>query len=217
MSLKLRRSIVDAYRRLDSLGYIVESAGNVSLRTASGMLITPTGATARLSPEDIVEMTLDGEVSGPLRPSSEWGIHAGVYASVSDAGAVVHSHADACVALASLRKPIPAFHYMVAVFGGDSVPCVDYHPFGSEALARATAEALEDRSGCLLANHGMVVRGATLDKAIAAAVLLETLARQYLMALGAGRPAILSRDDMAEVHRRFEDYGRQPGAKGADR
>jgi L-fuculose-phosphate aldolase len=207
----IRDAIVEVYVELARLGMNAVSSGNVSVRLGKGMLITPTGCTAEgLRAADIVATDFDGDSKAKLRPSSEWTMHAQIYQRVPDAHCVVHTHADSCVALSALRKPLPAFHYMVQVFGGSDVPCVDYHPFGTHALGRAAGGALESRKACLMANHGMIARGATIRAAFDAAVLLETMCRQYLAALAAGTPTLLSAEDMAIVARQFEDYGRQP-------
>lgn len=207
---EIRQAIVEAYRELSRLGMNVASAGNVSVRFRDGMLITPTGCTAEtLKASSIVPTGFDGESRGRLKPSSEWMMHAEVYGRVPEAKAIVHSHADHCVALAALRRPIPAFHYMVQAFGGE-VPCVPYHPFGSAELGAAAGTALEKRTACLLANHGMLARGATLKAAFDAGVLLEALARQYVLAISAGNPVVLGEAEMSDVAERFAHYGRQP-------
>lgn len=207
----IRKAIVEVYVELARLGMNAVSSGNVSVRFGKGMLITPTGCTAEgLRPADIVATGFDGSSRGKLRPSSEWIMHAEIYQRVADANCVVHTHADHCVALSALRRPLPAFHYMIQVFGGSDVPIVDYFPFGTHELGRAAGQALENRKACLMANHGMVSRGATIRAAFDAAMLLETMCRQYLTALSAGTPVLLSAADMAIVARQFEDYGRQP-------
>ena len=187
------------------------STGNISVRFGSGMLITPTGCTEEtLRAVDIVLADFDGHTKSPLRPSSEWAMHAEIYARIADAHAVVHTHADHCVALSCLRKPIPAFHYMIHGFGGNDVPCVAYHPFGTRELGVAAAKALRRRTACLMANHGMLTIGKTMRAAFDDAVQLETLARQYLTALSVGKPILLTSKEMAVIARQFEDYGRQP-------
>jgi L-fuculose-phosphate aldolase len=208
---EVRHAIVEIYRELSRLGLNVAAAGNVSARFGRGMLITPTGCTAEtLKPGDVVSTRFEGSSTGKLKPSSEWAMHAEVYVRVAAAGAIVHAHADHCVALSCLRQPIPAFHYMIHSFGGEDIPCVAYYPFGTRELGAAAGAALEDRTACLLANHGMLARGATLRAALDAAILLEALARQYGLALSAGTPTILTSQEMADVARRFADYGRQP-------
>jgi L-fuculose-phosphate aldolase len=207
-----RAAIVAAYRELDRLGFVTGSAGNLSVRTPAGMLITPTGVGApALSPAQVVPVTLDGSVTGDWAPSSEWQLHGEIYRLVEGAGAIVHTHADACVALACLGEPLPAFHYTVAAFGADAVPLVPYYTFGSLELAKATGATLRDCSACLLANHGMVVRGRTMAAAVAAAIRLETLARQYLLARSAGTVKLLTPEQMADARARFATYGKQPG------
>ena len=207
----IRRAIVEAYVELARRGMNFASAGNVSVRFDEGMLITPTGCTEdTLKAAQIVPTGFDGSHSGRYLPSSEWAMHAEVYRRVPGAGAVVHTHADNCVALAALRKPIPAFHYMIHGFGGDDVPCVGYFPFGTPELGRAAGAALEGRAACLLANHGMLTRGATLGAAFDAAIRLEVLARQYRLALTAGKPVLLNAAEMKRVAERYLEYGRQP-------
>jgi L-fuculose-phosphate aldolase len=210
---QVRQAIVEVYRELSRLGFNVAASGNVSVRFGSGFLITPTGCCAEsLKPAHLVSTRFDGTATGKFKPSSEWAMHAEVYQRVPAANAVVHAHADHCVALSCQRAPIPAFHYMVQAFGGADIPCTGYHPFGSRELGAAAGAALEHHSACLLANHGMLARGATLRAALDFAILLEALARQYVLALSVGRPTLLTTAHMADVARRFADYGRQPRA-----
>jgi L-fuculose-phosphate aldolase len=210
----IRQAIVEAYRELSEKGLNAGSSGNISVRAGDRMLITPTGCTAEtLRPSHIVPCGLDGEWQGPLAPSSEWAMHAEVYSRVEAAQAVVHTHADNCVALAAHGKSIPAFHYMLQSFGGKDVPCVPYRPFGTRELGAAAGKALEDRTACLMANHGMLARGKTLHEAFETTLRLEVIARQYRMALTLGAPKILTDKQMALVARQFEDYGRQPRAR----
>lgn len=208
---KIRQAMVEIYLALARRGMNAGSTGNISVRFGTGMLITPTGCTEEsLRAGDVVLADFAGRSRSRLRPSSEWAMHAEIYGRVPPANVVVHTHADHCVALSCLRKPIPAFHYMIHSFGGNDVPCVGYHPFGTRALGVAAAKALRHRRACLMANHGMIAIGKTMRSAFDAAVQLETLARQYLAALSVGRPILLTNREMAVVARQFEDYGRQP-------
>jgi L-fuculose-phosphate aldolase len=134
-------------------------------------------------------------------------MHTAHLAHLSAANAVIHTHADACVALACACRPLPAFHYMVAAFGGAEVRCAPYATFGTADLAASAVEMLKDRTACLLANHGMVAIGKTLEAAFQNTVKLETLARQYLMALQAGEPVLLPAEEMARVGERYGNYG----------
>jgi L-fuculose-phosphate aldolase len=208
-STALRQQLCEAYRGLELQGLSSGSAGNISVRWGEGMLISPSGATgASVSPDCFVEVMLDGEVRGPGNASSEWAMHAEIYAHRPAARAVVHAHPDACVALSCQRRPIPAFHYMVAAFGGDEIPCAEYASFGTQELAAAAADALEWHTACLLANHGMICYGPSLHIAMANALKLEVLARQYILSLQIGSPVLLTRQEMAVVRERYKTYGR---------
>ncbi|GLS36686.1 fructose-bisphosphate aldolase [Mesorhizobium tianshanense] len=207
--IETRQAIVDAMQRLEALGFNRGTAGNVSCRIAGGMLVTPTGGNStNVDVNQIVHMSNDHRVVGSGFPSSEWHMHAAILAALPSVCAVIHTHADACVALSCLRQDLPAFHYTVAAFGGDNVRCSRYATFGTMALAAAAVEALEGRTACLLANHGMIAVGPTLAAAMNNTIRLETLARQYLLARQAGEPALLPPDEMARIRERYLTYGK---------
>jgi L-fuculose-phosphate aldolase len=172
------------------------------------MVITPSGGDPEMvTAAELARVTMDGVALDGITPSSEWAMHSAVYRECSDAGFVVHTHADACTALACLGSGLPAFHYMVLRFGGADVRCAPYVTFGTPALARITGEAIRGRNACLLGNHGMVVCAATAAEALSRAVLLEALCRQYLLALSAGTPRLLTAQEMADAQERFKAYG----------
>lgn len=205
----LREAAVAAVRKLDALGMNRGSTGNLSLRVGEGMLITPTGMGADdLRPQDLVWLGWDGTLRGDWQPSSEWHFHQAIYRARPDLQAVLHTHSTHAAALACLRRELPAFHYMVAVAGGDSVPCVPYELFGTEALSQAVAGAFVDRDACLMANHGLVAAGPTLGKAMKVLQEIESLCEVYLKALAVGEPAVLSREQMAAVIGKFAGYGK---------
>ena len=196
--------LAEAYRRLGRTGMIAGSSGNVSMRTADGMLISPTGTTAALITDDsIVSMPLD---SPAPRASSEWALHAALYRTRPELHAIVHTHSDACTALACLNEALPAFHYGVLAFGGAEVRCAPYTTFGTPELAELAATAMEGRTACLLANHGMIVAAATMEAAVDAALDLERLCRQYLLARAAGTPRLLTAEEVAGAAERFKAY-----------
>jgi L-fuculose-phosphate aldolase len=207
----LRMQMVQAMQRLDTLGLNRGSTGNLSLRCARagrpGMLITPTGMGAEARAQDMVWMGEDGQVQGDWQPSSEWMFHRAVLARRPDLMAVVHTHSVNAAALSCLERELPPFHYMVAVAGADRVPCTPYHPFGSEALSEAVAQALADRNACLMAHHGLVAAGAGLGQAMKIAIEIEALCEVYLKALAVAEPAQLSAAQMAEVLNKFASYG----------
>jgi L-fuculose-phosphate aldolase len=231
-----RRALRDAARSLERLGINQGASGNLSVRWhrggADGLLITPSALPYdRMAVDDIVWIPIahavddggiaapgraaDADTAGPpvdggRRPSSEWRLHRDLHARRDDVLAVVHTHAVHCAALACLpgvqRHGIPAFHYMVAVAGGADIRCAAYATFGSQQLSDHAVAALAGRSACLLAHHGMVAVGATLEAALATAVEVEALARMYGQALQIGRPALLADDEMEGVLARFADY-----------
>ncbi|WP_374335640.1 class II aldolase/adducin family protein [Methyloversatilis sp.] len=198
----------DASCRLEKCGLNRGAAGNVSARHGAAFLITPSGLDpADCSPADMVEVDDEGRWSGRLKPSSEWRIHRDIYRARPEAGAVIHTHSPFATALACLRADIPPFHYMIARFGGSTVRCARYATFGEQALSDAVIEALDGRCACLMANHGMVVFGSNLKRALALALELETLCEQYWRALQAGKPVLLDDAEMERVIGKFGSYG----------
>jgi L-fuculose-phosphate aldolase len=211
----LRRQIVEVSQSLDAAGLMPNKSGNVSSRTQDGFLITPSGVPyAELAPGQIVELPLPARqepIAGP-RPSSEWRMHAALYAARPDVTAVVHTHSPRATALACAGRGIPPFHYMIALAGGD-IRCVPYATFGSDELAAHAVRGLEGRRAVLLANHGVVAVGVSLRRAQAVAVEVENMAGQYLDLLAAGlEPDILGEDELQRVIGKFTNYGRlEPG------
>ncbi|MDR1648522.1 MAG: class II aldolase/adducin family protein [Zoogloeaceae bacterium] len=209
-----RAELIATAQAMSTLGLNPGTAGNLSCRLSDGeqegFLITPTGTDyAHLKPGDIPWVGLDGRVSGKKSPSSEWRLHRDLYAVQPEAGAVLHAHSPFAVSLACLRLEIPPFHYMIARFGGDSVRCGAYALFGSQALSDAALSALEGRSACLLANHGMVVYGSDLKQALDRGMELESLCEHYWRASLLGAPILLNPEEMAAVRERFAGYGQQ--------
>jgi L-fuculose-phosphate aldolase len=152
-------------------------------------------------------MTMEGKACGVRLPSSEWRFHRDIYRTRADANAIVHAHAPFATTLACHGRSIPAFHYMVAVAGGRDIRCAGYATFGTQALSDHVLAALEDRRACLLAHHGMIAVGGSLDKALALAVEVETLAEMYWRALALGNPENLSDAEMDIVLEKFATYG----------
>jgi L-fuculose-phosphate aldolase len=211
----LRAAIIATAIRMNACGINRGKSGNVSARTTGGFLITPTGLDYEsMTPIDIVAVTLAGTSSGPRLPSSEWRFHRDIYVARPDAGAIVHTHSSFATSLACLGRGIPAFHYMIAIAGGKDILCAPYATFGTQALSDNAVIALAGRRACLLANHGMIALGASLDAALALAVEVEALAEQYWRALQIGEPNVLSDEEMNIVLEKFKGYG-QPRS-GAD-
>ena len=206
-----RREVLETARAMSRQGLSPGRSGNVSARYADGILITPSGmAYDAIAPADIVRVGLDGDVAaGQRKPSSELHFHLATYRARSDVGAIVHTHSLHATVLACARRAIPAFHYMVAVAGGDDIPLVPYATFGSDELARQVVAGLAHRNACLMANHGQIAVAATCAEALALAAEVEVLAEQYVKVLTLGSPHILARDEMARVLERFAGYGQK--------
>ncbi|MEW2913640.1 class II aldolase/adducin family protein [Leisingera sp. JC11] len=207
---EVRQAVIDACLEMNALGINQGTSGNVSVRAGDHMVITPSGVPyEKLAPEDLVLIPLDGspEPEGQLKPSTEWPFHQAILRSKPGVNAVVHAHPVYCSALAMNRQVIPACHYMVAAFGGSDVPVADYALFGSQKLSDNVTGALQDRSACLMANHGAVTTGESLPRALWRMVELETLAKGYTASLTIGQPHILTDDEMAEAIAAFADYG----------
>jgi L-fuculose-phosphate aldolase len=204
-----RAQLVDCMRRMDAAGLTHGTAGNASCRSAAGMLITPTGiAPAAMREAAIVETDLHGHaLGGQFAPSSEWPMHAAIYRHRPDAHAVVHCHSRYATALACSGRGIPAFHYMIAVAGGDDVRCAPYALFGSEILAEHALHALDGRRACLLANHGQLTLANSIMEALQLAIEIEELAAQYCTTLAIGGARILDSAQMSDVYGKFAGYG----------
>jgi len=208
-----RRSVIDTALAMSRSGLSPGRSGNVSCRWKGGMLITPTGmAYETLKPRDIVFITAKGTLPGKSlrKPSSEWRFHLAAYRARPDMNAVLHTHSLHATVLACAHKPIPAFHYMVAIAGGKDIPPVPYDTFGTQELADHVAGGLAQRNACLMANHGQIAIGKDLASALELAHEVEVLAEQYsrLLALG-GEPHILPDEEMARVLERFKSYGQR--------
>ena len=210
-----RRALVAAARRLDAAGLNVNASGNLSVRVAGGVLVTPSGiAPDHLVADDCVLLDDVGRpVGAPSRiPTSEWRLHVELYRRRPDVGAVVHTHSPEATAAATLGRPVPAVHYVVARFGGSSLDCAPYATYGSSELAASVADTLgERRMACLMANHGAICVAGDLTVAVALALDVEWLCGVHRRAMAMGAPEVLDDDEIARVATRFATYG-QPGA-----
>ncbi|MEJ2383095.1 MAG: class II aldolase/adducin family protein [Xanthomonadales bacterium] len=208
MNPEPREALVATARAMNDSGLNRGTSGNLSLRDGHGMLITPSGLPYDgLEPEDVVHVDARGVVRGGGRPSTEWRFHHDIYRARPDVGAILHAHPVHCTALACLNRPIPAFHYMVAVAGGRDIRCAPYATFGTQALSDHVLQALDGRQACLMANHGLLCCASTLPRALDRALEIESLAKTYLACLAAGEPVILDDEEMDRVLRKFADYG----------
>ena len=202
-----RQEMIDVCLAMNASGLNQGTSGNVSVRVAEGLLITPSALPyAEMRPEHIVKLPMEGPGAPTIKPSTEWQFHQAILATRPDVMAVVHAHPVHATALSTLRQPIPPVHYMIAAFGGADVPVTGYALFGSETLAQMVSEALRDRDGCLLANHGAITTGTTLAQALWRMQELETLAQVYALARSMGDPVLLSEAEIDETLTAFSSY-----------
>lgn len=197
MTTALREHVAAAARRAAHEGLLIGTAGNVSARVDDVVAVTATGVTlAGCRAEDVTVVTPAGYVlEGDLVPTSELSLHLGIYAD-TDAAAVVHTHAPYSTALACVLDELPVLHYQQLLLGGP-IPVAPYATFGTPELAAAVREALAGRQAVLMANHGSVAVGATLDAAVENALLLEWLAELYhrVAQIGTPRPLTAEQQD----------------------
>ncbi len=206
--LDLRQQLLDTMISTISSGLNCGATGNLSVRYEDGFLITPSGvAPSDMSVDSMVFMNMQGNCSGNYKPSSEWRFHRDILAIRHDVGAVLHAHSTFATVLACLGNEVPAFHYMVAIAGGNSIRCAPYATVGTQELANSALEALADRRACLLANHGLLAVASDLPTVLALAIEVENLCEQYCHLLKIGTPTILSDAEMEIVLEKFKSYG----------
>jgi L-fuculose-phosphate aldolase len=195
----LRAAVADAARLLAADGLFIGTAGNVSARDGDRVAVTGTGVVlARCTEDDVTVVSLDGTVlEGDLVPTSELDLHLGVYADTA-AGAVVHTHAPYSTAVACVLDELPVLHYQHLLLGGP-VRVAPYATFGTRELAASVREALVDRQAALMANHGSVAIGGSLEQAVENALLLEWLATLHHHASALGTPHVLTEEQQADV------------------
>jgi L-fuculose-phosphate aldolase len=206
-----REAIVATCQELSRAGLVVGTAGNVSVRSGDLVAVSPSGLRyAELTPELVGVHRLDGTaVEAPLRPTSELPLHLAIYAARPEVGAIVHTHSPAATALSTLVDEIPPVHYYVAMFGGPVI-VAPYATYGTEELARNVVEALRDRTGCLMGNHGAVTVGPDLMTAHDKSGYLEWLCEVYLRASSAGSPRLLPAAEIDAVGAKMAGYGQRP-------
>lgn len=215
----LRREMVETCRKMNASGINQGTSGNISVRNAKGFLITPSSMPYdAMGPGDIVQMYFDASYDGERRPSSEWRFHRDILQARQDITCVLHCHSIYATTLAVHHRSIPSFHYMTGIFGGTTIRCAPYATFGTQALSDAALAALEDRTACLLGQHGQIALGRTLAQALSNAVEIETLSRMYVQALTLGEPPILDDEEMARVIRQMKNmsYGQSPDLDGVN-
>jgi L-fuculose-phosphate aldolase len=209
-----RRALADASRRLASEGLVIGTAGNLSVRAGDRVVVTPTGCTlSQVSPDDMAVVDLDGGVQdGGSAPTSELGLHLGVYRRFEWAGGVVHTHSPMATAVACVVDELPPIHYQMLSLGG-AVRVAPYATFGSDELHENVLDALEGHTAALMQNHGTLTCGTGLDSAVDATFLLEWACSLYWHAKQIGEPSLLTGEQLGDVAQQVQrlNYG---GASG---
>ena len=209
---KLKLKVIKYSKKLNITNLSVLRSGNISVRAkengVEGFYITPSGMKyTSLKTKDIVFVSLKGMFDKKKnKPSSEWRFHQDIYVNKKEAKAIVHAHSTCATAVSSHQKSIPAFHYMVAVAGGEDLKCTKYATFGTKQLSKNIIKALKNRTACLIANHGQVAFSDKLEKAFELAQEIENICHQYINALRIGIPKILSKKEMKIVLGKFKNY-----------
>ena len=209
---KLKADVIRYSKKLNITNLSALRSGNISVRAkekgVDGFYITPSGMKySALKISDIVFVSLKGVFDKKKgKPSSEWRFHQDIYVNKKEAKAIVHAHSTCETAISSHQKNIPAFHYMVAIAGGDDLKCSKYATFGTKQLSTNIIKVLKNRSACLIAKQGRVAFGDNLEKAFELAQEIENICHQYINALRIGIPKILSKKEMKVVLEKFKNY-----------
>ena len=215
--IELKKQIIEYAQKLNSTNLSPLRSGNVSIRVThdnvEGFLITPSGKRYEtLVLEDIVFLALKEKYdnlrmfNSSLNPSSEWRFHQDIYLKKKEAKAIVHAHSPHATAVSAHGEPIPAFHYMIALAGGDDIKCSEYATFGTSELSINILKALENRKACLMSNHGQITFGVNLKQAFELAEEVENICHQYIITLKIGKPKILSYANMQKILEKIKHY-----------
>tara|TARA_B100001121_G_scaffold191368_1_gene167151 strand:- start:252 stop:911 length:660 start_codon:yes stop_codon:yes gene_type:complete len=213
----IKRELIKYAKKLNSSNLSPLRSGNISVRynldNKFGFLITPSGVKYDdLKESQIVFLEMDESLNDrkiqkkELNPSSEWRFHQDIYLNKPDAFAIVHAHSPHATAVSAHGKDIPAFHYMIALAGGNDIKCAKYATFGTKELSQNIIKALDERKGCLMSNHGQVAFGKNLDQAFELAQEIENICHQYINTIKLGSPKILSFEEMNKILEKTKNY-----------
>ena len=168
--------IVEAAQELLAKRLVEGTSGNISARMEDGHIAcTPSSLDYRvMTPEDICIVNPKGDlVQGERGPTSEKYLHLAVMNAYEDIAVCIHSHAVHATMFAVAQQDIPSCIDEFTVYLGGDIRCTEYAPSGSPDLAEQVVKALEDRGAALIANHGMVAIGTTMEKAMHNTALVE--------------------------------------------
>ena len=215
--LEKKKEVIEYAKKLNTDNLSPLRSGNISVRGnkdgIDGFFITPSGIRYDdLTTESIVFLEFNEnnnlkKISDKtINPSSEWRFHQDIYVEKKDAQAIVHAHSANAAAVSAHGKNIPAFHYMVALAGGNNIKCAEYATFGTKELSHNIIKALEKRKACLMSNHGQVAFGKSLSEAFELAEEIENICHQYINTIKLGKPKILSDEEMKKILDKTKNY-----------
>ena len=215
--LEKKKEVIEYAKKLNTENLSPLRSGNISVRGnkdgIDGFFITPSGIRYdELKTESIVFLEFNEnnnlkKISDKtINPSSEWRFHQDIYIEKKDAQAIVHAHSANAAAVSAHGKNIPAFHYMVALAGGNNIKCAEYATFGTKELSHNIIKALEERKACLMSNHGQVAFGKSLSEAFELAEEIENICHQYINTIKLGKPKIISDEEMKKILYKTKNY-----------
>ncbi len=187
-------------------GMFAGTSGNLSvyLREEGVMAITPGSVSYEtMTPDQVVVMTLDGEVIAGVRPSSEWRMHAQMYKAREDVNAIVHTHSPYATSFAVVSEEIPIILIEMVPFLGGSVSVAKFAVPGTDDVGIEAAKAIGRKKACLLENHGVLAVGKNLDAAHTSAVYAEDAAKIYFFARQLGVPHAIPEDAVAAMKQKY--------------
>jgi len=209
---KERETIVEYGQKLITHGLTKGTGGNISIfnQQQGLMAISPSGLDYfKTTVKEIVVLDLAGnKIEGDSSPSSEYNMHRIFYKERPGIRSVVHAHSTYAAILAALHWGIEPVHYLIG-YAGKNVRCAPYKIFGSEELAQVALEYIQDRYAVLLANHGLLTIGESIEYAFDTAEEIEFVAQIYYKAKCVGNPISLSSEEMDEFLEKFKPYGRK--------
>jgi len=208
MKLKIEREkIVFEIKRMQEMGLVINTSGNISIKKDDLIAISPSGVSYdNLKSKDIVVLDKNKKiVEGQLLPSSETNLHVSIYDKYNEVSAIVHTHSLYATSVSTLLQELPAIHYQIADLGGP-IKVAPYETFGTEALAIAVAKNLKGRKAVIMKNHGAVTVGSDINKSASRAILLEWLCSLYLLSKNSGNPTIIDDNEIKNVKHQMSKF-----------
>ena len=183
-----KKLIVETAHELVRKGFLMATGGNLSLRVKEkkAFAITPSNYDyMKMTPEDVCVLNLDlNMLEGHLKPSVESAMHGAVYQARADVNAIVHTHQVYTSALTLIKSPIPALFDEQARFLGRSVEIIPYAPSGTGMLKNTVAKHVKNQNNAfMMQNHGALVFGHDMERAVHNVEILEKCAMAYLLAI----------------------------------